>query len=52
MTSEADCGDKPGWYYDEPTAPTFIHLCSESCDTLKTKGGTVRLELGCSTQLR
>ncbi len=52
VDSEANCGDQPGWYYDQPNAPQFIHLCSESCDTLKTDAGTVGIEVGCQTLVR
>jgi hypothetical protein len=39
-----------GWYYDHPTAPTEIILCPKSCDAIGGTKGTIRIELGCTTQ--
>jgi hypothetical protein len=42
------CGASGGWYYDNPTTPTQIILCDQSCDPLKmTAGSTVQVLYGC-----
>jgi von Willebrand factor type A domain len=48
--SETACADQPGWYYDNPSAPTRIVLCPTSCTTV-TADGMAKLDilLGCST---
>src|SRR5262249_49173967 len=35
------CGASGGWYYDNPTKPTQIILCDQSCDPLKATPGSV-----------
>lgn len=61
VPSEADCakaGDQ-GWFYDDPTAPKTIKVCSATCASIKAStgdGGTtvgdppeVQVLLGCDT---
>jgi hypothetical protein len=61
VPSEADCakaGDQ-GWFYDNPTAPTAIKVCSGTCAAIKAStadGGVtigdppeVQVLLGCQT---
>jgi Mg-chelatase subunit ChlD len=43
----ANCGDPPGWYYDNPAAPTTIKLCPAACMALGQ--GTIEVEFGCDT---
>jgi hypothetical protein len=44
------CASGGGWYYDNPTTPTKITLCSQTCDPLKaTKGSSVQVLYGCPT---
>jgi hypothetical protein len=45
------CGTRTGaWYYDDPTAPTKITLCPETCATIQgNPGAKVELVLGCKT---
>jgi hypothetical protein len=39
-----------GWYYDQPTAPTRINLCPDTCATLgKQVDVSVRIVEGCDT---
>jgi hypothetical protein len=47
------CGQKPGWYYDDPKAPTVIKLCPASCDFVGSLGEGARVDvvLGCATQI-
>ncbi|HBQ19283.1 MAG: VWA domain-containing protein [Sandaracinaceae bacterium] len=45
----ADC-TTPGWYYDDPAAPTRIILCPNACTQISgDAGGRVDVELGCQT---
>jgi hypothetical protein len=40
------CG--AGWYYDNPSDPSTIHLCSSTCQAIKaTVGAKIKIELGC-----
>jgi Mg-chelatase subunit ChlD len=42
------CGPAGGWYYDNPTHPTQIVLCDQSCDPVKTTpGSAVQVLYGC-----
>jgi len=44
----ADCGQLPGWYYDDPAKPKKIILCPASCDMAhKDKLGRVDVFFGC-----
>jgi hypothetical protein len=45
-----DCGDAPGWYYDDPAKPTQILLCPASCTAAQSNSGAViKVLFGCST---
>lgn len=47
-TSEIDCGQLPGWYYDDPVAPKKIKLCPASCDVARQdKQGRIDVFFGC-----
>jgi hypothetical protein len=47
-----DCGNMPGWYYDNPTDPTKIILCPASCDAITNDtNAQVNLIFGCPTVL-
>jgi Mg-chelatase subunit ChlD len=35
----AKCGTSGGWYYDNNTAPTQIHLCANTCTTVQADTG-------------
>jgi hypothetical protein len=49
---EADCGANQGWYYDDPTNPTTVHLCPSSCTALQSDAvAEVALAFGCPTEL-
>jgi len=44
-----DC-DGPGWYYDDPQAPTLILLCPATCDAVSTDpNASIQIALGCAT---
>jgi len=41
---------KGGWYYDNPTTPTHIQLCDETCGPVTAdRGGNVSVLVGCQT---
>ena len=44
-----DC-DGPGWRYDDPSDPSEIVLCPESCEALRSDPeGLLEIVLGCAT---
>jgi hypothetical protein len=48
----ADCGDEPGWYYDNNKAPTKIVLCPASCNTVQNDSSAeVHVAFGCQSVL-
>jgi len=48
------CASTPdGWYYDDPTAPTSIVLCPDTCTRVSGDvSGSVGIVLGCQTRVR
>lgn len=44
-------GDQPAWYYDNPAAPTQIHLCPQACTLVSEAGDGARVSavVGCQT---
>ena len=45
--------DGPGWRYDNPTMPTNIELCPDSCAALeKDPTAAIQIVLGCATQVK
>ncbi len=48
----ADCGNLPGWYYDNAAKPTKILLCPGTCEMLQ-QDGKAKLDVlfGCETQI-
>jgi hypothetical protein len=47
MSDPNNCGSAGGWYYDNPSAPTLIKLCPDTCQSLS--GGSIQVEFGCDT---
>jgi hypothetical protein len=50
VPSEAECPtDRPAWYYDDPAAPTAIHLCPNACTLVSAAGDGARVDVvvGC-----
>lgn len=48
----ADCGDKPGWYFDNNAAPKKIILCPASCNTVQNdQHAEVSVAFGCHSEL-
>jgi hypothetical protein len=52
VNSMADCGTGLGWYYDNPSAPTKVVLCPQSC-TLVTQDNMAHLRVlaGCQPDI-
>ena len=48
--SSNECGDHAGWYYNDPTSPSMIHLCNVTCDTVKAPGSSLFFSVGCKTR--
>ncbi len=49
VASKAQCpASSNGWYYDNPSSPSEILLCSTACGSVST-GGTVNVLTGCQT---
>ena len=47
-----DCGDAPGWYYDDNVAPQKMILCPASCATVQNdKQAAVTAAFGCTSVL-
>lgn len=49
--AEGDCDADGGWYYDDAGAPSLIHACPTTCDTLAAEAGSVEVAFGCATLL-
>jgi hypothetical protein len=50
VPNEAACpADQPAWYYDDPSAPTQIHLCPYACSLVSEAedGARVTVVIGC-----
>lgn len=51
LTYSKDCATGDGWHYDNPSAPTQIELCANTCNTVKTQAtGKVDIAFGCATK--
>jgi hypothetical protein len=49
----AGCGQKGGWYYDDPANPTKIIMCPTTCAALQGDvGGKVEVIFGCETVIK
>jgi hypothetical protein len=47
VPSAADCAG-PGWYYDNPTNPTTINLCPDSCATVQADSNAeIKIRIAC-----
>lgn len=47
----ADCTGGTGWHYDNPSAPTKILICEQSCtEVLGNAQGKIDIVFGCKTQ--
>jgi hypothetical protein len=47
----AACGIGGGWYYDNPSAPTRIHVCASTCAFVQQNSkGKLNVLFGCPTK--
>jgi hypothetical protein len=47
----ASCNGQPGWYWDDPTKPTKMVLCPQSCATVQADtSAVVDVQFGCASQ--
>lgn len=51
VSSESECGDAEGWYFDDPELPTTIHLCDVTCGDVKSMGRQLFYSIGCPLQV-
>jgi hypothetical protein len=52
VKSQAECGPKGGWYYDDDNKPTTVIACPASCSEIKaSKKGEVQVKFGCDTKV-
>lgn len=54
VANAGGCTAAGGWYYDNPTAPTMINLCPDTCNAVQADamGGSIRVVVGCETQVQ
>ena len=45
-SSQASCGSKSGWHYDDADLPTSVELCPAACKLVQ-QGGSIDIALGC-----
>lgn len=46
------CAENEGWYYDDPSAPTKITLCPNTCSEIQAdKSAKLDVMMGCGTQV-
>jgi hypothetical protein len=44
------CANNNSWYYDNPVAPTRIHLCPTACERVRNDPGAhIKILIGCAT---
>ena len=41
------CGERGGWYYDDPDVPAIIELCPTSCELVGIPGSELLVTVGC-----
>lgn len=46
-SASACTDDGASWYYDDPKAPSRIHLCRSTCDVARAEGQRLSVEVGC-----
>lgn len=47
VNSAGDCSG-PGWYYDNPTNPTTVNLCPDSCSTIQADShAEIKIRIAC-----
>lgn len=53
VDSVDDCANvSHGWYYDDPSAPTTVVMCPQTCTWIQGRqGSSITVEFGCETEL-
>lgn len=51
VSNQGACGENSGWYFDDPDAPTTIHLCDVTCGEVKSRGRQLFYSLGCPLEV-
>ena len=49
VSSAAACDADGGWFFDNPNSPSFIKLCSNSCELVGNTGSALKVSVGCAT---
>jgi hypothetical protein len=53
LPQDPTCSMGNGWYYDNPSKPQHIELCTGSCQTLRADDSAkVQILLGCQTEIK
>jgi hypothetical protein len=53
VKDKSACGDRDGWYYDDPLHPTQLVMCDATCQLFTSDyEGTIQIQLGCATIVR
>jgi hypothetical protein len=48
--SEAECGPDGGWYYDDESNPSSVHVCANTCSAIQSDpNGKIDVQFGCDT---
>lgn len=50
--SEAECGDEPGYYLDDPQEPEQLTLCPASCQRATETNADVQVVIGCGAVIK
>jgi hypothetical protein len=53
VASPADCSTVAhGWYYDDPSDPTMIYVCPQTCDWIQLDpDAKIVIKFGCETEV-
>lgn len=48
--SAAECGPNGGWYYDNESNPSSVHVCPNTCSSIQSDpNGKIEVQFGCAT---
>jgi hypothetical protein len=48
--SAAECGPSGGWYYDDESNPSSVHVCPSTCQVIQSDpNGKIDVQFGCDT---
>ncbi len=52
LSYDPSCASTMGWHYDDPSAPTMIHLCPATCDAVQSDPeAELSVEFACEIQI-